>query len=85
MKLLSPKPSPLQVALEYFAPRVVKGGIIVFDELNEEAFPGETLAVIEYFGGLNNNSPFFVISQSASIFKSSVMNYILLFQTLEKI
>lgn len=46
--------APTKVALELFAPRVVKGGIIVFDELNEEAFPGETLAVMEYFGGLNN-------------------------------
>jgi hypothetical protein len=41
--------APTKVALEAFAPRVVKGGIIVFDELNEEAFPGETLAVMEYF------------------------------------
>ena len=40
---------PTKVALECFAPRVCKGGIIVFDELNEEAFPGETLAVMEYF------------------------------------
>jgi len=45
--------APTKVALEAFAPRVVKGGIIVFDELNEEAFPGETLAVMEYFN-LNN-------------------------------
>ena len=41
--------APTKVALEAFAPRVCKGGIIVFDELNEEAFPGETLAVMEYF------------------------------------
>jgi hypothetical protein len=40
---------PTKLALECFAPRVCKGGIIVFDELNEEAFPGETLAVMEYF------------------------------------
>ena len=40
---------PTKTALECFAPRVCKGGIIVFDELNEEAFPGETLAVMEYF------------------------------------
>ena len=46
--------APTKVALETFAPRVVKGGIIAFDELNEEAFPGETLAVLEYFGSLNN-------------------------------
>ncbi len=41
--------APTKVALEAFAPRVCKGGIIAFDELNEEAFPGETLAVMEYF------------------------------------
>jgi hypothetical protein len=41
--------APTRVALERFAPRVCKGGIIVFDELNEEAFPGETIAVMEYF------------------------------------
>ncbi len=27
--------------------RVPKGGVVVFDELNEEAFPGETIAVME--------------------------------------
>ena len=38
---------PTKIALERFASRVPKGGILVFDELNEEAFPGETLAVME--------------------------------------
>jgi hypothetical protein len=38
---------PTRLALELFLPRVPKGGVIVFDELNEEAFPGETLAVME--------------------------------------
>jgi hypothetical protein len=41
--------APTKLALEMFAPRVPKGGVIVFDELNEEAFPGETAAVMEYF------------------------------------
>ena len=27
--------------------RVPKGGIIIFDELNHEDYPGETIAVIE--------------------------------------
>jgi Macrocin-O-methyltransferase (TylF) len=40
---------PTKIALEHFAPRVPKGGIIVFDELNEEAFPGETTAVLEKY------------------------------------
>lgn len=38
---------PTKLALELFLPRMPKGGVIVFDELNEEAFPGETIAVIE--------------------------------------
>ena len=38
---------PTKTALELFYERVPKGGIIVFDELNEEAFPGETQAVRE--------------------------------------
>ena len=39
--------APTKVALDLFLPRVPKGGVIVFDELNEEAFPGETIAVME--------------------------------------
>lgn len=39
--------APTRLALERFASRVPKGGLIVFDELNEEAFPGETIAVLE--------------------------------------
>ena len=38
---------PTRLALELFLPRIPRGGIIVFDELNEEAFPGETLAVLD--------------------------------------
>ena len=38
---------PTKVALDTFLPRVPKGGIVAFDELNEEAFPGETTAVLE--------------------------------------
>lgn len=39
--------APTKIALERFLPRIPKGGIVVFDELNEEAFPGETQAVME--------------------------------------
>jgi len=39
--------SPTKLAIERFFSRIPKGGIIVFDELNEEAFPGETIAVME--------------------------------------
>lgn len=38
---------PTKLAIDMFVSRIPKGGIIVFDELNEEAFPGETIAVIE--------------------------------------
>jgi hypothetical protein len=42
--------SPTKVALETFLPRMPKGAIIVFDELNTQSFPGETLAVDEVLG-----------------------------------
>lgn len=38
---------PTRIALEHFLPRMPKGSVLVFDELNEEAFPGETIAVME--------------------------------------
>jgi hypothetical protein len=38
---------PTKIALEHFLPRMPKGAVLVFDELNEEAFPGETIAVME--------------------------------------
>lgn len=39
--------APTKKALELFLPRIPKGGMVVFDELNDEAFPGETTAVLE--------------------------------------
>jgi hypothetical protein len=45
--------APTKKALELFLPRVPKGGVIVFDEFNDEAFPGETQAVMDH---LNINS-----------------------------
>ncbi len=41
---------PTKAALEAFVPRMPKGGIIAFDELNVEIFPGETTAVQEVLG-----------------------------------
>lgn len=38
---------PTRAALQHFLPRMPKGSVLVFDELNEEAFPGETIAVME--------------------------------------
>jgi hypothetical protein len=42
--------SPTKVCLEAILPRLTKGSIIAFDELNCPEFPGETLAVLEVLG-----------------------------------
>jgi hypothetical protein len=44
---------PTKVALEYFLPRIPKGGIIAFDEINNRFWPGETIALLEQFKSLN--------------------------------
>jgi hypothetical protein len=44
---------PTKRSLEVIRPRLVKGSIIGFDELNDPDSPGETLALLETFG-LNN-------------------------------
>lgn len=44
---------PTKVALETLVPRIPKGGIIVFDQINNPVWPGETVAMMEYFGSLN--------------------------------
>ena len=41
---------PTKTAIETFLPRMPKGAVIVFDELNTATFPGETLALIETVG-----------------------------------
>jgi hypothetical protein len=38
---------PTKKALELFLPRVVKGGFVGFDEINNAFWPGETLALLE--------------------------------------
>lgn len=38
---------PTRVALEYFLPRMPKGAIVAFDELDNPLWPGETLAMLE--------------------------------------
>lgn len=38
---------PTQKALELFLPRMPKGSIIAFDEINNPMWPGETLALLE--------------------------------------
>lgn len=41
---------PTKVAIETFLPRMPKGAVIAFDELNQRDWPGETLAVLETVG-----------------------------------
>ncbi|MEW6183470.1 MAG: TylF/MycF/NovP-related O-methyltransferase [Bacillota bacterium] len=42
--------TPTKAAIETFLPRMPKGAVIAFDELNQAAWPGETLAVLETLG-----------------------------------
>jgi len=44
---------PTKVALKTLLPRIPKGGIIAFDEINNPGWPGETLALIEEFTTFN--------------------------------
>jgi len=44
---------PTALALRYLVQRIPKGGILAFDELNHEMWPGETIAVMEEIG-INN-------------------------------
>lgn len=44
---------PTKVALEAIRPHLMKGSVLVFDELCDDIFPGETLAAREVLG-LNN-------------------------------
>lgn len=39
---------PTKVALEHLYPRIVKGGIVAFDELSCPEFPGETTALLSH-------------------------------------
>lgn len=41
---------PTKIALETFLPRMPKGAVIVFDELNQVQWPGETVAIMEKIG-----------------------------------
>jgi hypothetical protein len=48
---------PTKVALEYFVPRMVRGGVIVLDEYASTVFGGESKAVDEYFRKTFGRSP----------------------------
>ena len=41
---------PTRIGLELLIPRIPRGGVIVFDEINSRLFPGETVALIEAVG-----------------------------------
>ena len=41
---------PTRAALKHFVPRMPKGAILAFDELNQKQWPGETMAVLEEVG-----------------------------------
>jgi hypothetical protein len=41
---------PTKAALEHFLPRMPKGSVLAFDELDNPQWPGETLAAIEQAG-----------------------------------
>jgi hypothetical protein len=41
---------PTKVAIEHFVPRMPKGAIIAFDELDNPIWPGETLAALDTIG-----------------------------------
>jgi len=41
---------PTKVAIEYFAPRMPKGAVIAFDELDNPMWPGETMALLDSMG-----------------------------------
>lgn len=41
---------PTKACLEAIRPRLTKGSVLVFDELNDPDSPGETTALMEVFG-----------------------------------
>ncbi|HOV64465.1 MAG TPA: TylF/MycF/NovP-related O-methyltransferase [Spirochaetia bacterium] len=41
---------PTKVAIEHFVPRMPKGAVIAFDELDNPMWPGETMALLESMG-----------------------------------
>lgn len=41
---------PTKTAIEHLVPRMPRGSVILFDEINNRTWPGETLAVMEMLG-----------------------------------
>ena len=46
----SPRYEPTRVALENFVPRMPRGAVVAFDELDNPIWPGETQALLETLG-----------------------------------
>jgi hypothetical protein len=44
---------PTKVAMQYLWPRVVRGGVVIFDDYGIRPWEGESTAVDEYFAGQN--------------------------------
>lgn len=57
---------PTKVAIETFLPRMPRGAIIAFDELNQKNWPGETRAVLETVGIKNLRIERFPFTPQAS-------------------
>ena len=57
---------PTKLALELLYEKVPKGGIIIFDELNHEDYPGETIAFDQVLGIKNYQIKRLPISPMAS-------------------
>ncbi|MBX7148441.1 TylF/MycF family methyltransferase [bacterium] len=59
---------PTKKALETILPRIPKGGIVAFDEVNNASWPGETLALLETVGLKNVRLQKFVFEPCRSYF-----------------
>ena len=60
---------PTKICLEAIKPRLVKGSILGFDELNDHDSPGETLALMEIFGLQNIKLKRFPFTSRVSYFE----------------
>lgn len=58
--------APTKKALQLFLPRMPKGSIIAFDELNNHVWPGETMALMEEIGIRNVRIQKFPYEQNIS-------------------
>ncbi len=57
---------PTLIALKHLVPRMPKGAVIAFDELNHEVWPGETIAVMEELGIRNLRTERFTFGSTLS-------------------